>query len=125
MRPRNVSSELLKGFFNKKKQFKKEGFKANAHRIGAKKSFLSDAHVKNIISEMQEKTDKSVDRLRLQQYYKLTSDNFVSHPNNFPHSEQTIDGATIQQQTEPNQYISPSIINNRLNRLKRLEDMNA
>lgn len=60
----NVSVDLLKDFFQKKRQQKEAGFRSKAAK-GAKKAFLSDAHVKNIIGEMQSKTDKCVDRLRL------------------------------------------------------------
>jgi len=75
---KNVSSELLKDFFYKKKQLKSGGFNSMPNiKNGAKKSFLSDAHVKSIITDMQHKTDKSLDRLRLQQYYDLTAPDFA------------------------------------------------
>lgn len=109
---------------------KVEGFRAKAG-AGAKKSFLADSHVKSIIGEMQQKTDKCVDRLRLQQYYDLTANDFATLQHNTggtpsqlhdPEDEERI--MTILQ-NEPNKFISPSIINNRLNRLKRLEELNA
>lgn len=92
----------------------------------AKKSFLSDAHVKTIIGEMQDKTNKSVDRLRLQQYYDLTASEFAAlQVGGTPQVQAPGDPLMTSSQTEPNKFISPSIINNRLNRLKRLEDLNA
>lgn len=78
---------------------------------------------------MQQKTDKCVDRLRLQQYYDLTANDFVDlQAAKTPSQIQTggeQEGELAAYQGDPNKFISPSIINNRINRLKRLEGLNA
>ena len=72
---KNISSDLLKNHFQKKRKFESDGFKLKL-KDGAKKNFLTDAHVKNIIGEMNSETNKKLERLRLQQYYTLTINDF-------------------------------------------------
>lgn len=84
---KNISTNLLKNHFNKKRKFESDGFKVKL-KDGAKKSFLSDAHVKNIIGEMNSETNKKLERLRLQQYYTLTINDFGEVGNQFDQSTQ-------------------------------------
>lgn len=70
----NISADLLKEFFKKKEVQKQEGFESiPLIQTTAKKGFLSDAQVKDVISEMQQQTTISVDKLRMQQYYEITA----------------------------------------------------